>query len=439
MGSRVRLVDLKGMDPEALDQALADLTDDEAEALLYEWREWARPDQIAPLGTWWSVWLLLGGRGAGKTRAGAEWIREQVKAGAKRIALVAPTAADARDTIVEGESGILAIHPESERPEYEPSKRRLTWSNGAVATLFSADEPDRLRGPQHEVAWCDELAAWRYLEESWSNLMMGLRLGESKCLASTTPRPLALIRDLVSRNGKDVAVVRASTRENLDNLSKAFRSQIIAQYEGTRLGRQELEAEILDDVPGALWTRDVIEETRVNADQIPELVRIVVAVDPAISSNDTSDYTGIVVVGKGADDHYYVLADATMKGTPNQWATKVATVFEAYDADKIVAERNQGGEMVETTIQAVDDTLPVKLVNASRGKTTRAEPVAALYERGFVHHTKPMPELEDQMCNYDGSSSGDSPDRMDALVWGCTELKDKAVEQPAVAAPITVK
>lgn len=411
----MRLADLRGQSPEVVQRALAQLTDDEAEALLYAWREWAREDQLPP--EWaWNVWLLLAGRGAGKTRAGAEWIREQVAQGVRRIALVAPTAADVRDTMVEGESGILAVHPPAERPLYEPSKRRLTWPNGAQATLFSADEPDRLRGPQHEAAWCDELAAWRYLDESWANLMMGLRLGRSQAVVTTTPRPLTLLRDMLQRDS--VAVTRANTRANLANLSKTFRDQIIAQYEGTRLGRQELDAEILDDVPGALWSRDLIEATRVQA--APELIRIVVGVDPAATSTEDSDQTGIIVAGLGVDGHGYVIADYSLRATPDGWAQEVARAYREHGADRIIAERNQGGEMVTHTIRTVDHRLPVSTVHASRGKQTRAEPISALYEQGKVHHVGRLDALEDEQCIYDGT--GDSPDRLDAAVWALTEL-----------------
>lgn len=424
----MRLADLQGQSPQALDKALAELREDEAEALLYAWEEWARDDQIPP--DWdWNVWLLLAGRGAGKTRSGAEWVRQQVERGARRIALVAPTAADVRDTMVEGESGLLAIHPPRERPTYEPSKRRVTWSNGAIATLFSADEPDRLRGPQHEAAWCDELAAWRYLEDAWANLMMGLRLGQSRAVVTTTPRPIRLLRDLLQRDS--VAVTRANTRANLGNLSRTFRDQIIAQYEGTRLGRQELDAEILDDVPGALWTRDLIEATRVQ--QAPDLRRVVVGVDPAATGSDTADQTGIVVVGLGRDGHGYVLGDYTLRATPDGWAQEAARAYHEHEADRIIAERNQGGDMVTHTLRTVDSRLPVSTVHASKGKVTRAEPVAALYEQGKVHHVGRHDSLEDEQCIYDGS--GDSPDRMDALVWAVTELmlgEDRRVQSKPI-------
>jgi len=429
----MRLAELQGQDPRIIERALADLTDDEAEALLYAWEEWAREDQLPP-GWDWSVWLLLAGRGAGKTRAGAEWVRAQINQGASRVALVAPTAADVRDTMVEGESGLLAIHPPRERPTYEPSKRRVTWSNGAIATLFSADEPDRLRGPQHEAAWCDELAAWRYLEDAWSNLMMGLRLGASRAVVTTTPRPIKLLRDMLQRDS--VAVTRANTRANLANLSRTFREQILTQYEGTRLGRQELDAEILDDVPGALWSRDLIESTRIQ--EAPDLRRVVVGVDPAATDSEDADQTGIVVVGLGRDGHGYVLDDRTLRASPDGWAQQVAQAYHDWQADRIVAERNNGGDMVSYTLRTVDRRLPVTTVHAARAKLTRAEPVAALYEQGRIHHVGRLDHLEDELCIYDGS--GASPDRLDALVWAATELmlgeQRRTVEQVEIGGMI---
>ena len=382
-----------------------------------DWLALAREDQLAPDGDW-SVWMMLAGRGAGKTRAGAEWVKQQVDAGAMRIALVAPTAADVRDTMVEGSSGLLSVYAEADRPNYEPSKRRITWPGGAIATLFSADEPDRLRGPQHEIAWADELAAWNRADDAWANLMMGLRLGASRVCVTTTPRPTPLIRDLVKRDGKDVAVTRASTRANFPNLSETFKNQIIAQYEGTRLGRQELDAEILDDVPGALWTRELVEKSRQSENG--DRRRVVIGVDPAATSSETSDHTGIVVAALGTDGRGYVLEDASLRATPNRWGSVVSKLMDAYDADRIVAEKNNGGDMVRYVLQTVRPDAPVTLVHAKRNKITRAEPIAALYEQGKVHHPNPLPALEDEMCSYDGS--GDSPDRLDAAVWALTSL-----------------
>lgn len=410
-----RVSDLTGKDPEIVSRAIATLSDREAEALLYSWEEWARPEQLAPPGDW-SIWLILAGRGFGKTRSGAEWVRQEEQK-APHIALVAPTAADGRDIMVEGEAGIMSVFPDSERPVYEPSKRRVTFRNGSQATVYSADEPDRLRGPSHHAFWADEIASWKY-PEAWDMLMLTLRLGNARGVATTTPRPIKLIRDLIARAGKDVAVTRGTTYDNLHNLAPAFRAQIIQQYEGTRLGRQELNAEILDDVPGALWTRSLIEEQRTS--RAPDMKRIVVAVDPAASNTEESDHTGIVVCGLGSDKRGYVLADGSMRGTPAQWAAKACDLLETWQADRIIAEKNQGGDMVTHTIQSHQENAPVKLVHASRGKRARAEPISALYEQGKIHHVGTFEMLEDEMCTWDGG--GDSPDRMDALVWGMTEL-----------------
>ena len=330
--------------------------------------------------------MLLAGRGFGKTRTGAEFVRAEVEAGrAGRVALVAPTAADARDVMVEGESGLLAICPPSNRPRYEPSKRRVTWDNGAIATLYSADEPERLRGPQHDLAWPDELAAWRY-PETWDMLMFGLRLGaRPRVVVTTTPRPTRLIRDLLA--APTTVVTRGSTYDNRANLAPAFLEQIVRKYEGTRLGRQELYAEVLDDVPGALWTRAMIEAAE-HSGPIPELVRVVVAIDPAVTSGDDSDETGIIVAGIGTDDFVYVLADRTCRMSPDGWATRAVVALDEFSADRIVAEVNNGGDLVEATIRTVRRHAPYRKVHATRGKRVRAEPIAALYEQCVAEGTK---------------------------------------------------
>ncbi|MEI6065554.1 MAG: terminase family protein, partial [Pseudanabaena sp. ELA748] len=336
-----------------------------------------------------------------------------------RIALVAATSADVRDVLVEGESGLLAIAPPHARPVYEPSKRRLTWPNGVIATTYSADEPDRLRGPQHDAGWCDELAAWRY-PDAWDQLMFGLRLGtDPRVVVTTTPRPTPLVRQLV--RSPSTHVTRGSTYDNRANLAPAFFDQIVTRYEGTRLGRQELNAEILDDAPGALWSRAMLDGSRV--DRAPlALRRVVVAVDPAVTSTESSDETGIVVAGVGTDGHGYVIADHTGKYSPADWARLAVRLYREHKADRIVAESNQGGDMVAHTIRTVDPGAPVKLVHASRGKRTRAEPVVALYEQGRVHHVGVLAALEDQLCTWDASTSEASPDRLDALVWALTDL-----------------
>jgi phage terminase large subunit-like protein len=398
----------------------------EARALLYDWSFWARPAQLPPAGSW-RVWLLLAGRGFGKTRTGAELVRARVAGWtARRLALVAPTAADARNVMVEGESGILAISPPWDRPRYEPSKRRLTWPNGAIATLYSADEPERLRGPQHDATWCDELGSWRY-PEAWDMLMLGMRLGaDPRIVVTTTPRPTKLIRALIA--DPTAVVTRGSTYENRTNLAPAFLQQIIRKYEGTRLGRQELEAEILDDVPGALWTRGVIEASR--ASSAPTLLRVVVAIDPAATSSEDADETGIIVAGRDGQGQGWVLADASGRYPPAQWAKTAIAAYRAHRADRVVAEVNNGGEMVEATLRVIDPNVSFAAVRASRGKLTRAAPVAALYEQGRVHHLGVFPQLEDQMCGFVPADQGDlgprlagcSPDRVDALVWALTDL-----------------
>lgn len=407
------------------------------EALSSGWRTRARPDQIAPAGEW-SVWLVLAGRGFGKTRTGAEWVQEQAMSGqVSRLALIAPTAADARDTMIEGESGILAIAPNHARPIFEPSKRRLTWPNGAIATAFSAEEPDRLRGPQHGAAWGDELGAWVDAQAVWDQMQFGLRLGQNpRACITTTPKPLKIIRDLMDREGRGVAVTRGRTRDNAANLAPGFVEAIEARYGGTRLGRQELDGEYLSDVPGALWQREWIDRDRVTV--APDLVRIVVAVDPAVSNNEGSDETGIVVAGISADDQIYVLADRTGRGGPLEWAQRAVTAYRDFQADRLIAEVNNGGLLVEATVRMADPTVPYKQVHASRGKVVRAEPISALYEQRLVHHVGCFDALEDQMCSFTSdfsrSQAGFSPDRVDALVWAITELAvDKQVQAPVGA------
>jgi phage terminase large subunit-like protein len=409
-----------------------------ADALANSWPAVARPNQLPPSGDW-QLWLLLAGRGFGKTRTLAEWVCHQAASGqASRIALVAATAADARDVLVEGQSGILAVAPPWFRPEYEPSKRRLTWPNGAIATTFSAEEPERLRGPQHDGAVCDELGSWAY-PETWDMLQFGLRLGRNpRCLVATTPRPTKLIRELLAREGREVVVTRGSTYENRANLAPGFFDQIIRKYEGTRLGRQELNAELLDDVPGALWNRARIEESRWPVHRnLPALVQIVVAIDPAVSSGDDADETGMIVAGKDVNGYGYVLADESGRYAPTEWARKAISLYRRHQADRIVAEVNNGGDMVEATVRMVDPNVAYNAVRATRGKAVRAEPVAALYEQGRVHHVGAFPTLEDQLCSFTpdldrsltrDQATGerrrrhDSPDRADALVWALTDL-----------------
>ena len=338
---------------------------------------------------------------------------------------MAETAADARDVMVEGESGLLAVHPKDYRPHYEPSKRRLTWPNGAVASLFNAIEPDQLRGPQGDAAWCDELAKWRYVQETWDMLQLGLRLGNPQQLVTTTPRPIPIIRELLA--DPTVIVTRGSTNENRANLSPKFLKRIEAKYLGTRLGRQELNAEVLDDMPNALWTRDGLDRYRRKVEDVPPMRRIVVAIDPAAKSNEFREdgaATGIIAAGIGEDGRGYVLDDVTCRGSPNQWARQAVALFDTYQADCIVGETNQGGDMVQATVQSVRPGVRFKEVTATRGKWVRAEPIAALYEQGRVSHVGSFPALEDEMVVFgpDGMAEGASPDRLDALVWAMTEL-----------------
>jgi predicted phage terminase large subunit-like protein len=380
------------------------------------WRDVARAEQVAPAGDW-STWLYMAGRGSGKTRAGAEWVHEQIAAGCRRIALVGATAADVRDVMVEGESGILATARPGARPVYEPSRRRLTWPNGAIATTYSAEEPERLRGPQHDGAWADELGAWKY-DATWDMLLLGLRLGaEPRALVTTTPRPTKLVRSLLS--DANTVTTRGSTYDNRDNLAPSYFASIITRYEGTRMGRQELMGELVDDVPGALWTLSLLDGLRVQA--APDLARVIVAVDPAVTSGAESDETGIVVVGIGADGHGYVLADRSCRMSPDGWARRAAQAYHEYEADRLIVEDNQGGEMVAFLLGTVDATVPIKRIRASRGKRLRAEPVAALYEQGRVHHVGVYPDLEDQMASFTGDG-GEHDDRVDAMVHALTEV-----------------
>lgn len=440
---------------------LEDLTDEEADELLHTWELWARPNQlepeaVLPSGEVWVTWLILAGRGFGKTRCGAETVIKWVREGhCRRIALVAEDSADARDVMVEGESGILACSPRDFKPKYEPSKRRLTWPNGAVATLFSAEDFDSLRGPQFDGAWCDELCKWRYAQEAWDNLQFGLRLGEHpKQIVTTTPRPIRLLKDIILRS--DTAITKGSTMENLVNLAPPFRKQVVDRYLGTRIGRQELNAEILDDVPGALWNRMMIDETRIRPVDAetpiiyPHFMRVVVAVDPAkeVDKKKKSEKqgvdidshaggyaeTGIVVVGLTQEGHGYVLEDLSFHGTPEEWGQEAVKAYDDWAADLLVYEANQGGEMVAAVLRQAAkslkdegrrsaDFVPLKDVHATKGKYVRAEPVSQLYEQRKVHHMGYFGELEDQMCEFtpDGSM-GYSPDRLDALVWALTEL-----------------
>lgn len=423
--------------PQERDAWLQALSDEDFAELEYDWSFWARPNQVAPGGEW-SVWLILAGRGFGKTRCGAEWVRSMMcgdtplAAGrCRHMAIVGETAADVRDVMVgdgkgAGEaSGLLQVHPKDYMPVYQSSKRRLVWPNGAIATLYNATEPDQLRGPQHDGAWCDELAKWRYAQSTWDQLQFGLRLGEHpRVMISTTPRPIKLLKEIIADPA--TVITRGSTYENEDNLAAPFLATVKRKYEGTRLGRQELEAEVLDDVPGALWSRARLDELRVDASMVPALRRVVIAIDPPASSGEDADEAGIIAAGVGANGHGYILEDQSRIATPIEWAKEAVALYGARQGDLIVGEVNNGGEMVENTIRVVSPKVPFKAVHASRGKFIRAEPVSALYEQGRVHHVGAFPQLEDQMCaftpDFDRNEAGYSPDRLDALVWALTEL-----------------
>lgn len=388
----------------------------------YLWEElWARENQLPPEGPW-QIWLINAGRGYGKSRAGAEFVKSGMERGYKRIALVGRTAADVRDVMVKGESGLLACCPPWWKAKPMLSNRHIRFDadpyRDVTVSLYSAEEPDLLRGPQHDLAWADEVAAWQY-DEAWDNLLLGLRLPpDPRVVATTTPKRRPLIRKLLD----DPAVVKTfgSTYDNAANLAPTFLSHIVNRYEGTSLGRQELYAEFLSDVEGALWTHAMIEQHRVEA--MPcEAVRIVVAVDPSTTGNaGTSAEAGIVVAALGQDEQVYILKDCSLVATPLQWATVAVKAYDEFDADRLIAETNNGGDMVELTVRMVNPKVSFKKVTATRGKATRAEPIAALYEQGRVHHVGCFPQLEDQMTTW---TPGDtSPDRIDALVWAVTEL-----------------
>jgi len=413
---------------------LKSLSVNELEALQYDWQIWARDDQLPPNHIngdeqAWHIWLLLGGRGAGKTRAGAEWVRAMALGikpiatePAKRIALIGETLGDVRRTMIEGVSGLLAIHPPAERPLFEPSKRRVTWPNGSIAEMFSAEDPEGLRGPQFMAAWSDELCKWSKPEETWDMLQFALRLGDApRQVITTTPRATALIKFII--NNEKTVIRRSKTSDNKTHLSKSFLKTVHEKYSGTRLGRQELEGELIEDREDALWQRDQIENLRKRTS--PELERIVVAIDPPVTSGEKADLCGIIAAGIDTEGAGYILKDQSVQGlTPLKWAEVAVELYHNSNADRIVAEVNQGGELVEAILRQVDNSIPIKKVHATRGKFTRAEPVAALYEQGRICHIGCMQELEDQMCDFGpgGLSSGNSPDRLDALVWAITDL-----------------
>ncbi|WP_370183976.1 DNA-packaging protein [Alteriqipengyuania sp.] len=436
------LGDLLQLEPDALFDWHKSLTRRESLALAYHWPLWARVEQLAPPGDW-HTWLICAGRGFGKTRAGAEWVRAVAQADREaRIALVGASLAEVRAVMIEGESGVLSVCSPSLRPLWEPSLRRLTWGNGAQAFCYSAAEPENLRGPEHGYAWCDEIAKWDSAGEravtAWDNLLMGLRLGECpRALATTTPRAVPLVKRLLAEGQAGEAVVtHGTTWDNLGNLPTRFVNRMRRQFARTTLGRQELEGELLSDIEGALWSRARLEACRVSK-PAGEPVRVVVGVDPPASAQ--GDACGIVVCGVDEEGVARVLADASIeRASPEAWARAVARAAGQWKADRVVAEANQGGAMVESVLRAGEVSLPVKLVHASRGKVARAEPVAALYEAGRVRHAGLFAKLEDQLCGlivgggYEGP--GRSPDRADALVWALTELMLGKSGRPGIKA-----
>ncbi len=404
---------------------LRSLNDSEAAAILYDWRGFnARRHQIQPPGNW-VHWLILSGRGWGKTKTGAEtvreWAREKLPA---PIHLISPTASDIRKVMIEGPSGILSCYPPGQAPAYEPSKGHLlTWPNGNIAYAFSAEEPERLRGPQCCRYWADELAAWQRADETWDNLMFGFRIGDHlKGVITTTPRPIKLLRDIIANPAS--TITRGTTYDNRRNLAPEFFQEIIRKYEGTRIGRQELMGELLEDFPGALWTRSMIDSARIGPGDVhwDMIVRVVVAIDPAVSANEDSDETGIITAALTRSEHILILDDDSCKESPLGWARVAVGRYKMRKADRIVAEVNNGGDLVAANLYTVAPEVPFRAVRASRGKAVRAEPVAALYEQGRVHHVGQFPQLEDQLCEWVPGVNDKSPDRMDALVWAITEL-----------------
>ena len=411
----------------AIRKELTSLSESEIESRLLrlKWINMARPKQLTPHGEW-SIWLILAGRGWGKTLTGAQdmaWFG--LSNPESRIAIIAPTFADGRDTCVEGESGLLSILNDETIANYNRSLGEVVLHNGSRFKTFSADSPERLRGPQHHRAWCDELGSWKYTE-TWAQLMFGLRLGQNpKVVITTTPKPIPIIKELAKR--KDVLVTSGSTFENEKNLADAAVVALRERYAGTRLGRQELFAEILEDVEGSLWSRDMLQSAMLKFNEkLPDFKRVVVAVDPAVTANKDSNETGIVICATDHKGQYYVLNDISGVYTPDTWAKKTVEAYESYKADKVIAEVNNGGDLVQKVVKTVDPNVNYKAVRATRGKFVRAEPIAALYEQKRVKHVNRFSLLEDQLCTYNPEISSISPDRLDALVWGLTELSARS-------------
>ena len=414
---------------------ISGLSNSELEALYWDWKFNARPAQNLP-DIPFDTWLLLAGRGFGKTRIGSETVREWVcgstplsSNGVQYVALIAETSKDARDVMIEGDSGLLACHPPAFRPIYEPSKKRLTWPNGARGYIYNGTEPNQLRGPQFDKAWCDEIAKFTHVEEVWNNLTLGLRKGDNpQVVVTTTPRPMKFLRTL--RDDFHTVVTTGSSYDNASNLSPNWFRKIREKYEGTRLGRQELHAEIIDDNPYALWNLGLIDEGRIgHKEKLPSAEQMVIAVDPPVTTGENADECGIIAGFRSGED-YYIINDKSCQGlSPTEWASRAVSLYHTMNADCIVAEVNQGGDLVEAVIRQVDANVPIKLVRATRGKVVRAEPIAALYEKRRVHHVGSFATLEDQMCDFtsdfDKKKSGYSPDRVDALVWLLAKLSGR--------------
>lgn len=433
-----------GMD--GLSRMVENMPEDEASEIAYDWKgTWARPVARNEDGTWagqlpppipWDVWLIMAGRGFGKTRTGAEWVRDEAKKQKVRFAFVSQDPSDARTVMIMGDSGIMAVTPEADRPTYNPTTKMINWPNGSVGEVHSAHNYEGLRGPQFHRAWVDEFCAFRYIRQTWDNLTFGMRLvaadgSQPKTCITTTPRPVDLLKEIMA--DERTVVTTGSTYENVQNLSSAFIKRVIRRYENTSLGAQELHARILEEAEGALWTRDVLEGTRVSHN--PELTRVIVGVDPMARASENArrkvapPETGIVVAGLGVDGDCYILADYSVTNAkPDVWATKAIAAYHEFQADRICGEVNNGGDMVQDVIHTRDANVAFKMVHASRGKRIRAEPIAALYEQGRVHHVGVFSDLETQMCAWTGSDGEPSPDRMDALVWAVSELMVGAYE-----------
>jgi len=427
---------LARLTPSECRAALSVLTDAEAEALLYDWRGFnARPDQVAPEGDW-DIWLALAGRGWGKTEAGAQWIREQVNNGARSIALIAETQKDLEEVMVKR---LLGIYPPGEGPKVRYKPVRITWPCGAVALGYNGTEPDQLRGPEFDTAWIDELAKYRYARETWDMLQFGMRSGDHpKVMVTTTPRPIELIKALASGAEGKVHVTRGRTLDNRSNLAPGFIEKVTARYGSSRLGRQELDAEILGDLPGALWTQTNLDIYRVK--EPVDLGRVVVSIDPAITNTEDSDEHGLVVAGIGADQTGYLLEDASLTGSPMEWAKAAITLTKKYSADGVVVEVNQGGDMVAHTLRTIAPMLNIIEVRATRGKHVRAAPIASLYEQGRIRHVGGFHKLENQMTQMtnEGYQGEGSPDRVDAMVWAFTELMPDMVDTIADASRFVI-